>query len=281
MNKLKLAWDVSKKFVNQHLPSILTGVAVMGLGMSVGSAVKDTMKLPDKLDAAKIDKAEEISNKAGDKTALDVYRNEEGHVDLTKIKLSFWEYLELLTPIYWRTALCTVGTGACIIFADRVNAKRIAALTALVGTSERTLREYQGKVKELFGEKKETDIRRELAKDWAMDAPDESDITLTKNGTYLIYEPISKQYFRSSQIAVGQAVIQFNKELQCDQTASLNDWLNLLDIEEMDPYVGDHLIWDATTPNDLLDITFDYGGNSRTGEPCLVIDYRTRPTWMR
>lgn len=285
MNKLKLAWNVSKRFIDQHLPSILTGLAIMGLGASVGNAVQNTLKLPDKLDAAKIRKLDQLEAEAQDKSALDIYKShddgDQDVYDLDKVKLSFGEYIKLLTPIYWPTALCTVGTGACIVFSNHVSAKRIAALTALVGTSERTLREYQDKVKEVLGEKKEKDIRHELAKDWAMDAPGDEDICLTKNGTYLIYEPISKQYFRSSQVAVGQAAIQFNKMLQFDQTASLNDWLNLLDIDEMDPYVGDHLMWDVTTPNDLLDITFDYSGNCRTGEPCLVIDYRTRPVWVR
>lgn len=281
MNKLKAALAISTKFVDQHLPAILTGLAVVGLGGAVASAIKETPKAENALTNAKLDKAEAIEREAEDEQALDIYRDDEGHLLLSKIKLTPWEYVKTLFPIYWPTALITLSTGACIILSNRESAKRNAALLTALGMSEKSLKEYQEKVKELFGEKKEQQVRKEISKDRAMDAIEE-DIIQTPNGTYLCCEPLTETYFRSSIVAVQQAVIRFNQKLMTEGVQSVADLCYELDIPLLDSWVADHLVWEYdANKKQMLEVTFDYGGNVRTHEPCLVLDYNIRPEWDR
>lgn len=282
MSKLKTVLEVGGKFIDKHLPEILTGIAIVGLGGAVGSAIKSAPKAVKAVENAKIDKIADIERDAeGDPTALDIYRDEQGELLLEKIKLTPWEYVKTLFPIYWPTALMTACSGTCMVMATSTGIKRSAALLTALGMSEKNIKEYQEKAKELFGEKKEAQIRKEISKDKAMDVVEDK-IYQTANGSYLCCEPLTGTYFRSSQVAVQQAVINFNRKLMDEGVMSLADLCHELEIPLPDEWLAEHLVWIYEgKKGQLLDITFDYGGNVRTNEPCLVIDYNVKPVWDR
>lgn len=282
MGKLRLAWNAISKFTSKNLPTILSAAALIGLGTSVGMAIKDTPKAVEAVNEAKMDKAEEIERNTTDDSVLDIYRNEDGELDLKKIKLTPWEGFKVLAPIYWRTALSTLCTAAFIVSADRIHNKRYLGAIAALKLSEKRFDEYKNKAKEVFG-KKEEEVHKELAKDYIMDSPDEDNIYQTQKGSYLCYESISRTYFRSSIEAVKIALVNFNRRLLAEGVASVADLLYELDIEIKDSYVLDSLVWEYEAAwgkgSSMLEAEFEYASHPRTGEPCLVISYDRNPTW--
>jgi len=174
MNKFKSAMKVVTKFVDDNLPTILSGLALLGLGASVVQATKDAPKAVEAMDKAKMDKVEEIEREAeesDDEQALDIYRNDEGELELKNVKLTLWEKFKVLAPVYWKTATLTVLTGACIVTSNIVSKRRYLALATLVATRTKELDEYKEKAKELFGEKKTEQIEKEIIKDKGLECP--------------------------------------------------------------------------------------------------------------
>ena len=123
----------------KHSPEILTGVGVAGMVTTTVMAVRATPKairlLEDEKHRQNTDKLEPI--------------------DAVK---ATWK-------CYIPAAVTGTVSVACLIGASSVNARRNAALTAAYTLSESTLRDYQKKVVETIGEKKEQTIRDEVAKE--------------------------------------------------------------------------------------------------------------------
>ena len=157
---LKLVWKAVSKGVVDNLPTILTIAAELGLIGSVVSAAIDSPKAIAKIQEAKMEKAEKIERESELDESLDIYRNEDGVLSLSKIKLTPWEYVTVLTPIYWKTGVCVLLTGTCIFFSNHINKHRLALLLAALKLKDKEFKEYEEKVKELFGEKKAKEVKK-------------------------------------------------------------------------------------------------------------------------
>ena len=282
--KLKVLWKVFSKGVVDNLPTILSVVAVGGLVGSVATAIIDTPKAVEKIEEAKMEKAEKIEREAETDEEIDIYRDEDGHLSLAKIKLSPWEYVTALTPIYWKTGACMILTGGCIFMSNHVSKHRIAMLLAALKLRDKDIKEYEDKIKEMFGEKKAEEVKNELSKDWIMSKPDEKDIIITDRGQTLFYEPLSHTYFRSNPIAVGEAINRTNAIGQANGCVSVADYCYELDIHLKDTYLEDGYEWtfDYGVIQDLLQwnkgtyVEYPY-----TGETAIVINLNRKPNLNR
>lgn len=282
--KLKVLWKVFSKGVVDNLPTILSVVAVGGLVGSVATAIIDTPKAVEKIEEAKMEKAEKIEREAETDEEIDIYRDETGHLNLTKIKLSPWEYVTVLAPIYWKTGACVILTGTCILMSNHVSKHRIAMLLAALKLKDKDLKEYENKIKEMFGEKKAEEVKQELSKDWIMNAPDEKDIIHTDRGNTLFYEPLSHSYFRSNAIAVGEAINRANAIGQANGCLTVADLCYELDINLKDTYLEDGYEWtfEYGMIQDLL--TWNKGTyveHPTTGEIAIVINLNRKPNLNR
>lgn len=266
---VKSLWKTAAKFVDEHLPTILSGIALVGLGTSVALAIKETPKAQEAIVAAKVDKVEKMD---GNDIPL-----------VSEVKLNPWEGFKAVAPVYWPLAVSVVGTGVCIIAADRTHNKRYLAVAAALSLKEKDLSEYRAKVKELFGEKKEDTVQRELAKDYAMSVPqDDGVVILTTHGEELFYEPITRTYFKSSPIAVEQGIRRFYVYFAKEHVASVDDLLEMLDVSLQDTWVSSRFEWsDDGDGRGIPEIDLDYSGtNTRTGEVVHMLKYSGKgPRW--
>lgn len=282
--KLKVLWKVFSKGVVDNLPTILSVVAVGGLVGSVATAIIDTPKAVDKITEVKVNKAEKIERDSESETALDIYRDEDGTLSLQKIKLTPWEYVTALAPIYWKTGACMILTGGCIFMSNHVSKHRIAMLLAALKLKDKDIKEYEDKIKEMFGEKKAEEVKNELSKDWIMSKPDEKDIILTDRGQTLFYEPLSHTYFRSNPIAVGEAINRTNAIGQANGCVTVADYCYELDIHLKDTYLEDGYEWtfDYGVMQDLLSWNKGtYVEYPQTGEMAIVINLNRKPNLNR
>ena len=176
---IKAAYNAVKKSTIKHSPEILTGIGIAGMVTTTVMAVRATPKALRLIDSAELKKANEINTPY------------EGH------NLSKTEIIKVTWKCYIPVAITGGLSIACLIGASSVNARRNAALATAYSIAETSLKEYQNKVVETIGEKKEQTIRDAVAKEKIDAHPaKESEIIFVGDGETLCYDVLSGRYFK-------------------------------------------------------------------------------------
>lgn len=251
--------------IDRNSPTILTGLAVGGMITTIIFAVKATIKARDNLVQEANFRADEWSEGTGE------------HQDSYPGDFTAKEIVE----ICWKEYIPTVGMGVltigCIIGANHINLRRNAALASLYSLSVKALEEYQAKVVEQIGEKKEEKIRDEIAQDHIDRNPPKAEtIIITGRGAYLCYDSFSDRYFRSDIEAIRRSVNDFNQHLLVEGWLSINEFYDLIGLGPTK--LGDQMGWIGE--RSILEPKFHTKmGKMQDGvaEPCLVIDYMVEP----
>lgn len=252
------------RVVDNNSPSILTGLAVGGVVGTIFFAIKAAQKAQDILYQEAEFRFEDWEKQTGE------HRSAYPIDPVFSIK----ETIELTWQCYIPTAGMGLTTIACIIFANKINLRRNAALASLYSIAETTLKEYQSKVVEQLGEKKEEKLRGQIAQDH-VDREDfsASRIVETGKGAYLCFDEFSGRPFRSDIESIRQAANRFNKELIREGWLGVNHFYDELGLPPME--LGDEFGWIAE--RDILEIKTSTTAMKDTSEPCLVINFTARP----
>jgi hypothetical protein len=242
----------AKKTLGRYSPEILTGIGITGMITTTVMAVKATPKA-----LALIDQ-QEYDEKTG-----------------TWGKLTKLEKFKAAWTCYVPAGVTGCLSIACLVGASSVNAQRNAAIAAAYALSESALKEYQDKVIETIGEKKENAIRDDIAKDKiTRNPPANNEIYITEKGQTLCYDVISGRYFKSDANIVKRAENTLNKQLRRDDYVSLNDFY--YEIGLPDTRMGGELGWSSSNG----DIEFKFSPQlAENDTPCLVIDFHVAPRY--
>lgn len=237
--------------ITDNAPVILTGMAVAGTVSAAILAAKGGMQAQRELD----DLLEEVE--AG-------RANEE--------LLTFQGKLKTTWKFYIPAGLMTGATVACVIGANSVNTRRNAAIMSAYSLTDKAFQEYKEKVVEQIGEKKEQEVRDEIAKD-RLDAHPQKDnsVVVVSDGKTLCYDAMTGRYFQSTMQDIRKAVNDINEKCINEVYASQNDFYRLLDLAPV--AIGEEVGWRS---DHLLDVSFS---SHLTGDdlPCLSIDYLVGP----
>ena len=201
----------SKRFINRNASTILTYLGSIGVIATSVIAVKATPKALKLLETAKEKKGE---------------------------KLTSFEIIRTVGPIYIPAVLIGVSTIACIFGANILSKRNQAALMSAYALLDNSYKEYKKKVIELYGEEADLEIKTSIAKD----KYEETDIEV-KDDKKLFYDFYSGRYFESTDEIVRKAEYDLNRKLSIMGYASLNDFYDLLKIEKIDG--GNNLGWSA------------------------------------
>lgn len=247
-NLNKLGTDIYK-WTAKHSPEILTGLGVVGMLSSIVLAVKATPKALDKIEETKKEEKKEQLEP----------------IEVIKVT---WKY-------YIPTAATSAVSIACIIGASSVNYKRNAALATAYSLVDSSFRAYKEKVIETIGEKKEQEVRDEIAKDQIRQNPiKNTEVIITGNGDTLCFEPITGRYFKCSIEKLCQVERDLNKELYSSMYVSLNEYFHAIGLPETN--IGDDLGWDVNRGS----IEFNRSSQlAEDGTPCLVVSFNCGPRW--
>lgn len=254
MSKMNLSKIVksAKSTLMKHSPEILTGIGIAGMITTTVMAVKATPKA--------LDLMAELKKKHGE----DTDRKEMGK-----------EIVKNVAPVYIPATITGALSIACLIGASSVNSKRNAALATAYTLSETALKEYQEKVIETIGEKKEQTIRDSIAKDKIdKNPPVNTEVIITEKGNTLCYDVISGRYFRSDIDKIKKAENQLNHQLMQEMYLSLNDFYYELGLRPTKQ--GNEMGWNIN--DGLIDLHFS-SQLTENEEPCLVIDYHVAPRY--
>lgn len=248
LNFTKLYRNVKSATI-KHSPEILTGIGIAGMITTTVMAVRATPKalilIEDEKKSAKTD-----------------------HLQPMEIVKTTWK-------CYIPAAVTGTMSVVCLVGASSVNAKRNAALTAAYTLSESTLRDYQKKVIETIGEKKEQTVRDAVAKERLEKNPVEhNEVIITAKGDTLCYDTVSGRYFKSDIDKLKKIENELNRTMRDEMYISLNDFYYEIGLDPVK--LGEDLGWNI---NDGY-IDLDFSSQLATdGTPCLVIDYGYGPRY--
>lgn len=234
--------------MKKHSPEILTGIGIAGMITTTIMAVRATPKALILIE----DKKEELDTD-----------------ELTKM-----ETVKAAWPCYIPSALVGTASVLCLIGASSTNLRRNAALATAYTLSETTLKEYQEKVVEAIGEKKEQGIREQVAKEKMIKNPVREVILTERGGNTICYDVISGRYFKSDRDTISRIVNNLNRRMRDEMYISLNDFYYELGLDSTK--MGDDLGWNID--KGYIEINFSSHLDAN-GTPCLVIDYQVAPVY--
>lgn len=252
MNKAGLKQTIKSvgRVLTKYSPGILTGIGITGMIGATFMAVKATPKALYLIEAKK----------------------EESEVE----ELTPVETIKTCWKCYIPATLTTVLSAVCLIGASTVSAKRNAALATAYSISEAALREYQEKVVEVVGEKKEKAVRDAVAKDQIeRDPVTKSEVVIIdSNSNTLCYEPLSGRYFKSTIDKIKKAEIKLDRQMIQEMYVSLNDFYWEIGLDGTD--LGDQMGWNLS--KGYMDLSFS-SQLADDGTPCAVIVYGIPPVY--
>lgn len=234
---------------SKHSPEILTGIGIAGLVVTTVMAVRATPK------------------------ALILI--EDRKKELREDTLTPVETVKAAWSCYVPAALTGTVSIACLIGANSVNTRRNAALATAYTLSESALKEYQEKVVETIGEKKEQSVRDAIAKDKLEQNPvTNREIIITDKGDTLCFDAVSGRYFKSDIEKLKKAVNELNRQMRDEMYISLNEFYYEIGLSGIS--IGDDLGWNID--NGYIEPRFS-SQLAEDGTPCLVIGYCVEPRY--
>lgn len=251
MGKFSLSKVVKnvKAAATKHSPEILTGIGIAGMVTTTVMAVKATPKAL---------------------MLIEEKKNEEGLDSLTPI-----ETVKASWQCYIPSAIVGTVSMFCLIGASSANLRRNAALATAYTLSESALKDYQEKVVETIGEKKEQTVRDSMAKEKLDKNPVTTrEIVITEKGNTLCYDVISGRYFKSDIDKLKKAINELNRNMLDDMFISLNDFY--YEIGLSNTKLGDDLGWNVS--EGLINLKFS-SQLTDDGTPCVVMDYSIAPKY--
>lgn len=238
-----------KTAIKKHSLEILTGIGIAGMITTTVMAVRATPKALILIEERK----EEIGAE----------------------KLEAMDMVKTTWACYIPAAITGTLSVACLIGASSVNARRNAALATAYTLSESALKDYQGKVIEMFGEKKNEAVKDAVAKDKVEKNPVVTrEVIITEKGNTLCYDAISGRYFKSDIEKIKKAECELNRQMLDDMYVSLNDFYYEIGLDSVK--LGDELGWNVDSG--YIDLSFS-SQLASDGTPCLVIDYSVAPRY--
>ena len=155
---------------------------------------------------------------------------------------------------------------------NRLASKKITALAIASGISERAFQEYKDKVVEKLGERKETDIRDEIAQDRVSSHPvSNREVILAGTGEVLFYDMLTGRYFQSTVEEVRRAENVINHELNHHMAASLSDFCNEVGLPPTE-YTDTH----GWGPDVQIEVQMS-AVLSTDNRPCIAIGFNKLP----
>ena len=247
----------AKFLVNDNSTTILTAVAVAGTVSTAVLTGRATFKAARLIDAEKRIEREALSSE--NSTA--------GNLDLTlfsKIKLVWRHYI----PPF----VSGITTITCIVVANKIASKKIAALAVASGISERALQEYKNKVVEKMGERSERNMRDEIAQDRVnKNPPNSREVILAGTGRVLCYDMATGRYFQSTIEEIKRAENKINHTLNNQMYASASEFYDEIGLPPTT--YSDSVGWDA---NNQVEVVFSTTMSSNE-QPCIAIDFVNPP----
>lgn len=235
-------------FLKKHASTILTITGAAGVVVTSVLAVKATPKAMMLIEKAKEEKKEDL-------TVLET------------VKVAWKPYIPAV--------ISGASTIACIFSANYLSIKSQASIMSAYALLDNAYKEYRSNVDELYGEKADVTVKREMIKSRLQDIK-------VEEGKELFFDFQSMQVYQSTLDEVIRVGEEFKKNFKNRGYAFLNEYYYMLGI----PLVqyGYQLGWDDLiedcNPYNCFDLDFEYEEIKITDGPkCWVVTMTLPPSF--
>lgn len=225
----------SKKF--------LFGLGIVGVGLTVTTAVTGTLIAKKHVD----EKKEEIKQEVADQAKIPVEKVDE--VKLTKVEL-----LQTTWKDYVPTACSVAVTIVSFSRLFGVMKKENLALQSMVTMTEATVQRLEKKMVDELGEKKAQkqikEVHQDVLKDQGVNEVEVPTKYLDTHGDEFlrICDPYTRRKFKATKLQIQKAMEDVNLELHDNGEATMNTFYTGLYLDESE--VGDLIGWRLDSIND-------------------------------
>jgi len=183
------------------------------------------------------------------------------------------EIVRMVWTLYIPPISVAAITVTSIILANKIGAQRAAAVATALTVSQDAFKEYRDKVVEKVGEKKERELRDELAEERATRAgiPEVSTIIVPGSMKQRCYDQYSKRWFENTVDGLNRAANKVNYNMVHHEACSLNEFYSEIGLDPV-PY-GEQVGWDAMDKLDLVITSFLPADNI----PAVSLDFYQHP----
>lgn len=262
-NKVMDFLEKAEMFTKKNSPTILTGMAIVGVISTAYAAFKAGPK------------AEKI---------LEEYRKDMSYCDRNDKeakRVVVGEAAKKMIPVMTPPIIMGGSTIACVVGSHSASSRRIAALSAAYTLSESTVKNLNGKMEEILGEKKARAVKDAIMKDKLKEDAEKDQKTLSESnfvmpvdGTVLCKDLYSGRLFYSNAEKIKQAIAKCSYDVISDMYISLNDFYEAIGSPQLTRIpMGEDLGWNLDdTHNGQLPIHLT-ALLTEDMKPCLCVDY--------
>lgn len=240
----------AERFLSNNSPTILTALGVTGTITTAFLTAKATVRAVELI----AEETKEARTSTGDS----------GYEFHNKAKA------KLVWTLYIPPVGTCVVTIVSIILANRIGMRRAAAIAAAYSVSERAFAEYRDQVVERMGDRRERNMRDEIAQDRVAKTP-VREVIMTDGGRVLCFDTMSGRYFESDMEHLRKAQNDMNYQILNDTYATLHDFYKMIGLPPT--RYSSEVGWSSSQ---LLEIHFATC-LSENGRPCISIDYSSYP----
>lgn len=207
---------MNKQFWHRNASTVLTFLGGAGVVATSVMSVKATPKAMRLIEEAKEEKGDELTK---------------------------WESVKVAGKVYIPSILVGSATLFCIFGSNVLNKRQQAALTSAYAILDRSYKEYQNKVKELYGEETHQEIINAIAIEKAEDVYIHSeclcnscDLAVEEYSSVprLFYDEYSNRFFESTIEQVMSAEYHLNRNYILRGSSVLNELYEFLGLEPTD-----------------------------------------------
>lgn len=252
------------KLVSENASGLLTAGGVIGVGVTAVLTARASFKAASILREEMALRQAHVEEKRAEHNLDNLFAS-----DFTKtevVKLTWFQYVP--------PTIVGVATISSIVMANRVSAKRAAALAVAYGISEQRFQEYKDKVTEKFGGNKERDLRDAIAQDRVNKNPPDREVIILTDGDVLCFDMLTGRYFRSSVERIKRAESKINQDLFHHQYASLSSFYDEIGLPPTS--FTDEVGWNLVQQEAPFEVRFSTV-LSPDDKPCIAIDFATPP----
>lgn len=270
--------------VKAHKSTILTAAGVAGMVGTCVVAVKCTPKASMAMDDALIDKEDKYLDEHTVPDDEDVVIPEECQ------KLTFFEKSKIVVKCYLPAFVLGAASIGCIIFAKRIDAANLAAITTAWSVSESKLKEYKAAAKDVVGEKKESLISQKASEEWSKKYQDvdtskptgvfkygSGNILETGHGDTLLRDAYSMNLYRAdTDWVAGYVADSATTIMKSEDEVTINDINDIIGLP-FTRLAGDAIVMRVQNADDRVRPIFTPGTARVDGNsvPCFEVTWES------
>ena len=199
-------------------------------------------------------------------------------------------YLTKVIPLYIPVAIAEAGSVICLVKSYDINAKRLAAATAIAEVSVETLNMFKRKAEKELGEKRIKELEKEVLEEQQKkdeekrESSDSKDINIKDTDVIWFHDTLTGQEFVSTITNITRANCKFLERMNAEMFMSKNEWLDILKEYTFNANDGEYQVHTVPDGDDVgwfrgetVHVYTEKVKKNDRGIPSIYLEYSSRP----